>query len=59
MKKVLTALGVLAIVSMASAALPSQKAQAGSWNYVCCGAGCIFGDICSGNGTYTCCKAEE
>lgn len=58
MKKVLTALGVLAIVSMASAALPSQTAQAGSWAYVCCGSGCIFGDACTGNGTYTCCKDE-
>ncbi|MHB0947489.1 MAG: hypothetical protein ACYC4J_00310 [Gemmatimonadaceae bacterium] len=59
-KKLLLALGAVALAAMANAFTP-QKASAGSWAYVCCGDTCPIGDACSGSGTYTCCKefAEE
>lgn len=59
MKRVLLGLAVVALAAAANASLP-QRAKAdpptGSWAYVCCGAECTIGDVCSGTGTYTCCK---
>lgn len=61
MKRLLAALAFVAIAAAANALTP-QKATAGSWEDVCCGASCIGGeDYCLGNGDRTCCKtlAEE
>lgn len=32
------------------------QANAGVWDYVCCGTICTGGDACMGSGDYTCCK---
>jgi hypothetical protein len=59
MKKILSALAVIALASLGRAMLPAT-AQAdmfeGHWANVCCGSQCPIGDVCNGTGEFTCCK---
>ncbi len=58
MKRLLLALGVVALSAAANALTPRRAAAEGSWEYVCCGSGCEIGDVCAGTGNYICCKEE-
>ena len=59
MRKLLLALAVFSIATVARAIIPAPSAAqgAGVWSYVCCGALCIGGDACTGNGDFSCCKS--
>jgi hypothetical protein len=61
MRRVMMALAVLALVSVARAAFPPEtQASMGSWKEVCCGSLCTGGqDYCIGSGDKTCCKDAE
>ena len=59
MRKILSALAVLALASAARAMFPgtAQASSGGYWAHVCCGTTCgAIGDYCTGSGGYTCCK---
>lgn len=58
MKKILSALAVLALATTARALFPATAhADSGAyWGQVCCGSYCPTGDYCLGSGHFTCCK---
>jgi hypothetical protein len=61
MKRLLLALGTVAIAAIANAMAPrpatANPDPTGSWEYVCCGELCPIGDACTGTGKYICCKS--
>ena len=60
MRKILNALALLSLATMARALMPSTAEAAASaggyWAQVCCGTQCTGGDYCIGSGSSTCCK---
>lgn len=57
LKRLILALVVATAAATANSVTPRTAAAEGSWGYVCCGNTCELGDVCSGSGTYTCCKS--